>query len=74
MWNRPISCGDVPVLPGDIIVADDNGVAVVPIDFISLVLENCKRKIAKEEKRIKEIENGQITSQAILDKLTIKGF
>lgn len=74
MWNRPISCGDVPVLPGDIIVADDNGVAVVPIDFVPLVLENCKRKIAKEEKRIKEIENGQITSQAILDKLTIKGF
>ena len=28
--NHPISCGGVPVHPGDIILADDNGVAVTP--------------------------------------------
>ncbi len=28
--NHPISCGGVPVHPGDIILADDNGVAVIP--------------------------------------------
>ncbi|HEY3108046.1 MAG TPA: RraA family protein, partial [Chloroflexota bacterium] len=28
--NRPIQCGGVPVNPGDLVVADDNGIVVIP--------------------------------------------
>ena len=30
--NLPISCGNVPVLPGDLVVADASGVVVIPVD------------------------------------------
>jgi regulator of RNase E activity RraA len=74
MLNKPISCGNVPVLPGDIIVADDNGVAVVPADDYEYVLQKCGEKILKEEQRKKEIDAGHITAQGILDKLEKKGY
>ncbi|MCH3914857.1 MAG: hypothetical protein LKE29_06210 [Acidaminococcaceae bacterium] len=74
MLNKPICCGNVPVLPGDIIIADDNGVAVVPIAECDYVLQRCEEKILKEEKRKTEIETGQITSTTILEKLANKGY
>ena len=30
--NRPVSCGGVPVLPGDVVLADASGVVVLPAD------------------------------------------
>ena len=49
-WNRvsveiqvPISCGEVAVIPGDIIVGDEEGVIVIPVHstllLCSLVVE-----------------------------------
>ena len=40
--NHPISCGGVPVHPGDIILADDNGGAVIPPTWAEWVLEGCE--------------------------------
>ena len=74
MLNKPISCGDVPVLPGDIIIADDNGAAVVPASECDYVLQRCEEKIHKEEKRKAEIEAGQITSKIILERLMNKDY
>lgn len=37
--NTPISCGGVLVLPGDIIVADDDGAVVVPVELAEEVIE-----------------------------------
>ncbi|WP_404406761.1 RraA family protein [Pelagibacterium halotolerans] len=31
-FNRPIACGNVPVLPGDMVLADASGVVVLPRD------------------------------------------
>ena len=31
--NVPIACGGTTVMPGDIIIADDDGAVVVPIDL-----------------------------------------
>ncbi len=42
--NVPISCGGVPVHPGDIIVGDRNGVAVVPVRYAEQIMENAAKK------------------------------
>ena len=37
--NVPIACGGVLVMPGDIIVADDDGAAVVPVALAGELIE-----------------------------------
>lgn len=41
--NGPIRLGGGPVRPGDLVVADGNGVAVVPAEHITDVLQRCER-------------------------------
>jgi regulator of RNase E activity RraA len=59
--NVPIACGGVLVMPGDIIVADDDGVAVVPI---ALAPELAKKAGEHAEwevfTRIKLAEGGEL--------------
>jgi len=50
--NRPIECGGVTVHPGDIIVADGDGVIVVPWDKAKIVSEEARR-IANADKAIR---------------------
>ena len=64
--NHPISCGGVPVHPGDIILADDNGVAVIPPTWVEWVLEGCEKRHQSEARRMAEIRQGQLTSAAEL--------
>ena len=46
-FNRPIACGNVPVLPGDIVIADASGVVVLPADEAR---EAADGAIAREER------------------------
>jgi regulator of RNase E activity RraA len=39
-YNVPIACSRVLVLPGDIMIADDDGAVLVPAQMASLVLEH----------------------------------
>lgn len=71
--NIPISCGGVPVCPGDIIVGDDNGVIVIPLDIVKEVIANIEKKISYEEKRKEEIRAGIVISQSIDKILKEKG-
>lgn len=44
----PVRCGGVEVHAGDIVVADEEGVAVVPADRTARVLADAEQKLAKE--------------------------
>jgi regulator of RNase E activity RraA len=56
--NGPIEIGQVKVMPGDLVVADDTGVCFIPRDFIIEVLEAAEAKAKAEEVRCKAIDNG----------------
>ena len=59
-----ITCGGVVVKPGDIIVGDRNGVAVVPIEIASQVAEAAKTLNQWEEKLQQEILGGKTLDEA----------
>ena len=56
--NGEIQIGDVRVMPGDLVVADDSGVCFIPRDYILEVLELCEKKAKAEETRCKAIDDG----------------
>lgn len=55
--NTVVECGEVTVEPGDLIVADCDGVVCVPRALIADVLTKAEEKIAYEEKRVESIAN-----------------
>jgi regulator of RNase E activity RraA len=59
--NVPIACGGTVVVPGDIIVADDDGAVVVPIALASRLLELAGDHAGWEEfSRIRLAEGGDM--------------
>lgn len=61
--NSPILCGGIAVKPGDLIVGDDDGVVVVPHHAMKEVLLAAKAKLASEEQRIQDINNGLLVPE-----------
>lgn len=47
--NVPIACGGVTVIPGDIIIADDDGVVVLPVSMAEKVIEESRSHAEWEE-------------------------
>ncbi len=56
--NVTISCGGVSVDPGDIVVGDDDGLAVIPGDGAERVLELAHEKLDAESTTREEIASG----------------
>lgn len=71
--NVPISCGGVVVMPGDIVVGDVDGVAVVPRDHAVEVLALVTQFVERENARIAEIHAGKLFKEDIDDTLRAKG-
>jgi regulator of RNase E activity RraA len=70
--NVPISCGGAVVMPGDIVVGDDDGVAVVPRTHAEEVLALVHELMDKEAKRIAEIGHGVLFRPEIDEALRAK--
>jgi regulator of RNase E activity RraA len=60
-----VACGGVAVRPGDIIVADRDGVTVVPLDDAAEVAAMAHEQIAREQKRLAEIDRGVLVRPEI---------
>lgn len=71
--NLPVCCGGIPVLPGDYIVADDNGVVSIRPDIVGQIVEGTEKKLAYEAKRMEEIENNHLVKPDIDEKLRKAG-
>ncbi len=56
--DGPIACGGLPVHPGDLIVADADGVTVVPFARAETVLEAANAILAKEARALETVANG----------------
>jgi 4-hydroxy-4-methyl-2-oxoglutarate aldolase len=72
--NVPIACGNAVVMPGDIVVGDDDGVAVVPHAVAGEVLALVEELMIREAARIAEIRSGSLYRPEIDDALRKKGI
>jgi 4-hydroxy-4-methyl-2-oxoglutarate aldolase len=56
--NGPVQIAGVPVNPGDLVIADDNGVCFVPKERIAAVLERARALSAGEDERNRDVAAG----------------
>jgi 4-hydroxy-4-methyl-2-oxoglutarate aldolase len=56
--NTPVVCAGVSVRPGDVVVADDDGVVVVPATDIAATLAAAEKRQANEEAKRAKLASG----------------
>ena len=57
-FNEVIRVGDVQVSPGDIVMADINGVVIIPVGRLDEVLKAAEDILEKELAMIEELKKG----------------
>jgi 4-hydroxy-4-methyl-2-oxoglutarate aldolase len=74
--NLPVVCAGQLVTPGDVVVADDDGVVVVPRAGAADVLAACQQREEKEALSRKRYEDGELSLDvsAMREKLAAKGL
>ena len=58
--NVPIVCAGMAIRPGDVIVADDDGVACVPHDQAAWALRQAQARLAREAKTRSALASGEL--------------
>lgn len=71
--GEPVRCGGVEVAPGDVVVADEEGVVVVPVSRADEVLREARARAAKDAART--LDEWEAEHRARIDEiLRRKGF
>lgn len=71
--NGPVRCGGVHVAPGDVVVADEEGIVVVPTDRLDAVLAAAQARAAKDA--AETLEQWEAAHRARIEEiLRSKGF
>lgn len=63
--GAPVVCGGIPVRPGDIVVGDEDGVVVVPLERAEAVLAALDAVRAMEAKAVAAVEAGATESEKV---------
>ena len=72
--GTPCSCGGQVVMPGDLIMADEDGVVVIPYEEIETVLAAAEAHHAKEIKAVEQIQARTYDRRWVTESLKAKGF
>src|ERR1017187_2117845 len=59
-YNVPVGCGGVVVAPGDLVVADFDGVVVVPAAAVTEAVRLATEKVTRENQSRAELMNGKL--------------
>lgn len=71
--NGTVRCGGVTVSPGDVVVADEEGIVVVPIAQLEIVLQKAQARAAKDA--TETLEEWEVAHHAKIEQiLQEKGF
>jgi len=57
-FNEIIRIGDAQVRPGDVVMADINGVVIIPVEKLDEVLDAAEQILQKEEAMVEELRKG----------------
>lgn len=57
--NVPISCGDAPVFPGDVMLGDGDGVMVIPAHLVEEIAEECTGMESYEDFVLEQVQAGE---------------
>lgn len=58
--NVPVVCGGVQVMPGNVIVADDDGVMAIPTADADQILGRARERLAREEETRARFASGEL--------------
>lgn len=72
--NQPVVCGGVLIKPGDVIVAGDDGVVVVPQEIAGQIADTAEQIQADEEQMRAGISSGQMPIEPIEEQLRSAGY
>ena len=63
--NVPVSCGGAAVQPGDIVLADDNGVLIARPEHVASALDRARASDASEPALVEKLQAGQKLSELL---------
>lgn len=66
LMQEPISLGTALIEPGDLVLADDDGVAVIPAGIAEQVIDECERLVSTENSVREAIRGGMTPKDAYL--------
>ena len=57
--NVPVQVGGLVISPGDIVIGDDDGVAVIPLSVAEIVIASAKNRMNMEFQQARDIKEGK---------------